>query len=601
MGRTPAPSTVCQDAGTEAMAATWGPQTKQAVKSAFVDRGGAYGERMWSSVERRLDTYLQQWSQRSVDVCLRSQADPVEASVQACLGAHRTSLETVTSLLIDADAATLANALRIVDALPDVEACDDDASGSVNPNYVIQLQEVLGLRYARRFEAGLPAARRLVEFAEENGDARMRAEAAAELADVLMQTLQPEEALAELRKAVRLATEAGDLRLVARAYAAQASVLAVGLGRFDDGMGALDTAETLIDPGDAHPQSVLSRARSNLLLYAGRFDACAESAKQAVANARRAQPDAPRTWVQNLVLLATCESVRGEHKVARESADEAVAITQEVYGLNHPQYASALQTSGIVGRAAGERGATAVLEDAAALYRKLEIGGSVKTVELNQTLNHLASAYVGERRFAEAIAVRRQVIERLDGLDAFPVKRARARLLLAEDLMAVARFDDANAALAEAEALTKSMPQPHPHIQSGIFLYRGVIADYRGHGDKAAEALRQARALVWPMREEADIRDNILPYLDSTVAWYADKKIGAAARKTLLASAEAAKRSTDPCVVAVVLSRAVKSLPGDDPRARALAAQIDDAVDGGLARGCYLEPVAKTLGLDFAE
>lgn len=601
LGSPPTPSTACQDAGAEAVAVFWGSPTRQAVRGAFVDRGGAYGKRMWASVERGLDSYAHQWSQRSVDGCLRSQPAPVAASVQACLGAHRASFETTTALLIDADAATLANALRIVEALPDLEACDEDASGSLNPNYVIALQEVLALRYARRYEAGLPAARRLVQFAEDNGDARMQAEAAAELGHVLMQTLQPEEALTALRKAVRLATEAGDIRLVVRTYADQASVLAVGLGRFDDGLAALDTAVSLTDANDPHPQAVIFRARANLLLYAGRYDACAESAEQALANARRAGPDAPRTWVQNLVLLATCESVRGRHTQARKLADEAVEITKDVFGVNHPQYASALQTSGIVGRAAGKTEATALLEQAAALYRKLEAGGSVKTVELNQTLNHLASAYVGEHRFAEAIAVRRQVIERLDDLDTFPAKRARARLLLAEDLMAATRFDDAEVALAEAETLATSMPQPHPHIRSGIYLYRGIIADHRGQGKKASEALRTAHALVWPMREEADTRDNVLPYIDSTIAWYAEERISPTTLKTLLASTEAAKRSTDPCVVAVVLSRAVRSLPDGDARVDVLTARVDDAIDEGLARGCYLEPVARAMGLAFAD
>ncbi|MEM6989586.1 MAG: protein kinase [Myxococcota bacterium] len=591
----PAAAGACRSAA-DGLLGTWDLERKSQVRERFAARGGAFGERAWASVEGPLDAYAAEWKQRATDACTLAFPTAVQPEVAACIEGQRASLHAVTELLVEAETTTIAKALRIVDTLPELGACGDEPRA--NPQYAGQLQKVLALRYAKQFEAGRVAAEELVRLAEQGGDPSARAEAAAELGHVLMRTLEPDAALAQLQDAVRLSTEAGDTRRVAESYIAQANVLAIGLGRFDDGMRALDTAAALFDPGHG-PRAAIGRVRANLLLYAGRYDACAEAAEQALGFVRASRPATPRAWLQDLSTLAICSSVGGKHAVGRAHAAEALEITEATHGADHPAYADALRVAGVVARNAGDAEATTLLRRAVALYTELEAQGSGKRAELTQTLNNFASALGSAGGWDEAIAVRRRVLQRVDLLPEFPEKRLRARVLLAQDLMAVERFDEATATLLEAESLAASMPQPHPHLQSGIFLNRGIIADRRGEGSEVIAAFERTRALVLPMAAEADIRDNVLPYIDAAAEWYrlADGESGA--RERLLAAADDARRSKDDCVRAVVFTRAVQALDDRDPRRASFAAEAERATASGLSRACYLAPVVPALGLSF--
>lgn len=585
--------------GSAAAPDVWDQARKRRVRERFVAHGGAFGSTMFDAVDATLADYAKRWTDREREACLLAHPQPVDDDTQACIEGQHGALLTVTDLLADADATTVASALRIVDALPDLDACDERGGPTTDPRYAQQLHKVLALRYAKRFDDGLVAAQTLVDIADASGDVRTSAEAALELAHVLMRTLQPERAQEQLTRAVRLGTEAGDTKQVARAYVAQASVLAIGLGRFEDGIRSLDTAAALFDAPEDGPRAAIDRMRANLLMYAGRYDACAESARNALDAVQREQPDLPRRWVQDLTTLATCSSVGGDHTISRERAAQAMAITRRTYGDHHPAFADAVRTAGVVARNAGDDNAIELLGDAVALYTQLEEQGTGKRAELTQTLNNLATALSNKSRYDEAIAVRHQVLARVDTLAKFPEKRLRARVLLTQDLMAQQRFDEANLVLDQADAIVAAMPQPHPHLQSGVALNRGIIADRHGDGATVIEAFERARALLLPMKEEADIRDNVLPYITSAADWYRRRtpREQQSATARILDAATAARRSPDICVRAIVLTRAAQVVADDDPRASDLRREAAALQREPMPRNCYLAVVVPAVGL----
>ncbi len=587
----------CQESA-ERLRGVWDSERRRTIHQGFAEQGAGFGEHAWARVEARLDAYAQRWSQRARDGCLRTDAGDPRPRLDACVAARRASLAAVTEVLANADPVTVMHAQRIVDTLPDPEHCEP-ARADLDPDYAAQLQRVLVLRSEGRAESGLDAAVGLGELAATSADVRARAEAAIEIGHFAAETLQPERALTQLQLAVRWATEAGDTGLVVRAYTDQASVLAVGLGRTEDGMAALQTADALVDQGLS--QAAIDRARANLQLHAGRYDACAESAERALKIVRSHRATTPRAWLADLRSVASCRSAGGDADAARAAAAEALAIATRAYGPSHPRYAAMLRVAGVVARNAGDENASEPLARAAEAYERLEATGTVESAQLTQTLNNLAGALTNEGRAQDAIAVRRRVLARVDAAPSVAGRRLRARVLLAQDLIATQAFDDANTVLDQAESIAATMPQPNPHLESGIGLYRGIIADRREQGEVAVVELRRARALLQPMREEADVRDNLMPYLSATIAWYELERDHASGREALALAADAASASTDPCVRAVVFTRAAAVVGVSDPRGERWRERARQAESEGLSSRCYLAPVVERLGLKMVD
>lgn len=131
--RTPEPaitaSATCADL--TGLGEVWNEDTAQRLAEAFEESGLRFGPGIADNVRARLDTYAQAWSEQEQSVCRASAKAEIDADRAAlqrqCLGRARIVARGVIEGLTEADSKMVRRATQTVAALPNVEACTDDA------------------------------------------------------------------------------------------------------------------------------------------------------------------------------------------------------------------------------------------------------------------------------------------------------------------------------------------------------------------------------------------------------------------------------------------------------------------------------------------
>ena len=324
----------------------------------------------WARARALFEDYGRRWSAQWADSCRATRVErtqSVEAYEQrrACLERHRHQVEGLVASMgaVEDPARALERALSLSDALPWLSDCADvegllvdaplPASAEARAR-LERLQEGIALAHATaqlgETEGALGRLRALLGEARAIGYGPATAETHLRLGQALHGAGAYREALAHHRTAASLATDAGADRLAARAWVESIRAL-LGLGRFDEALVVMDTAQDLLAKGGIDPSShlELGALRGEALREAGRYVE-AKAFLTTLLEAAYVEPRSPdpvgRARVQTR-LGAVLEHL-GEYEAAEAALEEARRLHEARWPEGHPRVALVLFRLGVL-------------------------------------------------------------------------------------------------------------------------------------------------------------------------------------------------------------------------------------------------------------
>ncbi|HET6585906.1 MAG TPA: serine/threonine-protein kinase [Nannocystaceae bacterium] len=429
------------DRAREELAGVWDSTRREQTAEAFRGSAKPWAADTFARVAPVLDGYAATWAEAELGACTLAQAgDPTAAPRLACLDHARHELQFVTDDLVVGEPHSLVYAVELVGALPGLVRCKDpeDAALDVGSLDDPDLRAIFeGLAQAKV----LVHTRRLAE-----ADARLieiQTGAAAYRRDVL------EGHALLLRSKAALLGAAWDR---AHEHAAQALALAERAERdeiailawlslfyasyeradYDRAAFELDRAESIAGAGaDAEMRGQLMQARAQLLGATKRRSEAVVEYRRALEALRAVDPEHPLI-ADVLSDMAEVLLLSGEQEEAIAATETSLRMRARKLGDSHPTMVLAL------GTAANHYVAAGRFEDA---------------LQANQRALALAKLYPEQRP------------EFIPGLAA----------LIAQNLVSLGRFDEAEQMLEHAEDLASRRGQPARGVLGYIGLSLGNL------------------------------------------------------------------------------------------------------------------------------
>ncbi len=250
--------------------------------------------------------------------------------------------------------------------------------------------------------------------------------------------------------------------------------------------GAILVATLLVSfaPSDAAERRLSSADRrveaGAAAFQRGAFESAVAEWKSAAESFQRKR-ETP-ALIDTLAQLASAYHALGQHRLAVEVLDEAVALARE--SSDRPRLISALSSLGAINTFSREAGdAEKTLREALALARKEGDAAALGSVQ-----NNLGNLLAAQERFSEARAAYREAIAHTSGAAA-----AKARVNLAR--MAVASGDFAQARTLNTAAIQAAQSLPDSHDKAFALLRAGQTWEELFENAPAHEQRRRLDAL----------------------------------------------------------------------------------------------------------
>ncbi|MCR9165598.1 MAG: tetratricopeptide repeat protein [Nannocystaceae bacterium] len=521
----PALAGACDDAGSP-IYETWGPAERAAVRSALLETQAPYAGATWSTVERLLGEYANEWANAAENHCSARLVESAAATTldrqEQCLSARRRALAEVVGVLSLREEGIAQQAVQAVATLTPIESCADPRrleafSTARAPEALEALAEARALLARARARGGmghydeaLELAENVIETGRRFDDPSTEATGLLLRGRYLERKGDPGKAESSLRESIRLAEIAHDhttralglIRLIyvvgrdsqrndeARALGADAGAvlrmlgadpllqagLDVNLGgaarvarRFDEALvhyrAALDTYSELF--GEAHPET--GRVLTNLgSLYISR-----EEPHKAIEVLLRAKASFEASLGAQHPFVPVVLSNLGSAYKHREDYDRSIATLREALrlrkatdGPNHPGIAKTLFNLGAAQfEARRYEDALASLDEGRRILRQ---SASVDPLRLGRYDLLIGAAQVNLGRFDDA----RETLTPL--LEVFPLQRGgkgkyalRTRYLLS---VATLPVDTRRASILAGSALDSAPEQNEEVVRNLKFL-----------------------------------------------------------------------------------------------------------------------------------
>jgi eukaryotic-like serine/threonine-protein kinase len=402
----PQPRQACSGAS-QRVATAWSDVRRAEAQAAFERSGVGYAEDAWPRAARLVDAYADEWTEHYVITCESGRRDDGSADLldrrMACLGDRLAELEGLGSLLVDADAGVVENAIEAAMRLTPVRVCNDpprmgdEGVGGTDPATVRSIEDlrrksarVEVLLDAGKHEWAIDEARAALEAATRLGIAPTTAAARRTLGSAYERSGRYDEATTHLEEAFWEA-ESSSATLVAAHAAidlvwirgsraveldralewarhAQAALDRMDDSEYDEGRLALAVASSLTAASEAarareefgralalfessvgseHPEiaTTLNNLASSLLIE-GRYDEARSNIERALELYMRSHgPEHPRV-ANAMINLAGVEQRTGNLERAVELGRRALKIRSAMLGPDHPDTATARNNLG---------------------------------------------------------------------------------------------------------------------------------------------------------------------------------------------------------------------------------------------------------------
>lgn len=346
----------CEEPG-EVMGNAWSQERRTTVREVFYRSDRAHAVHTATEVVGRLDRYAQRWNELYTEACestlvAGTRSMELFERQRACLLGARQSLETWTSVLVDADEAVIDHAVSGIDTLVRLDGCTVEHllsteaqeladSPELTPELAkarTELTRARALGRAGKLEEARRMVRVLLARAERMGFDGLAAEGHLVSAELLELAGDFEAARDALRSAARIAEIHGHRSALADARIALIRVVGAHLRDPSEAAVWTELADTALQ---ALPESPARTAayHANLalaLVHTHPRDTVLEHQRKAVELART-RPDFPALELaEHEGRLAMTLAEAGSLDEARARVDAAAEIWRRTHGELHP-------------------------------------------------------------------------------------------------------------------------------------------------------------------------------------------------------------------------------------------------------------------------
>ncbi|HET6581932.1 MAG TPA: tetratricopeptide repeat-containing protein kinase family protein, partial [Nannocystaceae bacterium] len=501
----------------QSVSEVWNDGARETVRAAILAPGPAYGSSTWERLEPRIDAYAQRWSELRESTCIAAldgtRALDIAMRGDECLLERRDDLASAIDVLSATDGTTVHSAVPIVDALPQLDRCDDEGwlarrrgqSEEIEQRSLIaelrrELARSRSLRAGGDARAALAAAEPVLERAEAIGWTPLRVDALLAVGTNAQSTGDTGRAVELYERAFDLAVDDGDDEDANEALASLVGVNASALGRPDQAQVWARVAEAFLarsDPEGGLPTASVLVERGALNRVRGDYRAAEADFTRALEIRERVLGSANLQTLAVLNNLAASQFDRSDYDAAIATLERVVAGRTSILGPEHPEVARALMMLAAAKGAKGVYGEGLELLERALVIQERVHGPDSPNVAL--TLHNLGTMNDFAGDFAAATAAhRRELAIREAMVPPVPLATARALLGLGRTLDH-GNSDEAMAYLERARAIFERVLGPN-HTDLALCLEDIASAhDDRGEHDQALPLRRRVLAI----REQA--------------------------------------------------------------------------------------------------
>jgi tetratricopeptide (TPR) repeat protein len=593
------------------LAEVWGPERRETIAEAFLATGLPYAP---ATVERALpavDEYVAGWERLRARSC-EPQAVLIEgpggaALRERCLDRRRVALEALLEGFQRASADTVMRAVGSVAALPELERCGDPEAlvAELPPPTPVELRDAVesvrdelargdGLIAGGRYAEGLELARRADAQAQALGHRPLQAETRYLLGRLLDLTGDADAANAAFEAAGLLAAAARHRRILARALVDQVYVLGVSMPQMAEADKVALRAHAELEGAGMEEEAgaALLLNQGSVAYRRGDYDAAAELFRRSLA--RRDREREPLRWADAAFNLATLDLIMGREREAIAQLEGYLEVFEDALGRMHPEVASGYHNLGTAYLNAGLHAeARAALEQAEEIRRQT-LGADHPLYAA--TLNTLGSAAAAAGELEEGLRYAQRSVEILATHGADPVETATNRVDVAQLLVELERFDEAEEEVTAAlELLREGLGPDHPNLAPAYGVLARLAAarrdavGVRRHMDRL-EALRKAT-----LGEGHPELDDVVVERLSLLAQAGEREEALAGLRALLARPVEDLPSPGVCNARLQLAELSWAQPERRAEARALA---EAAARGFRSQGLEVQAHAAEQWLD---
>ncbi len=420
----------CTGAQTE-LDGVWDVARSQQVQGAVLGTDLPYAADTWERIEPRLDGYAQAWTRKHTEVCEATikrgeQTDEAMDLRMSCLRERKVALRAAVTVLADADDTVVEKAVRLVEALPSIDPCDDlhrlqqlrqRIPPPEDPQVEQQVEAVrarLAVITAER-KAGRPA-----DALEHVEPVVLRAEAleyGPALAEALLERGSARhdndelaEAERDLERAFILAAEHGHDAVAASAVAWLAFVVGYRQERHERGLGLGKTALALaLGPEvEATARATALGSIGSVLDMQGKHLEALAHHRDTLAIYEQAFGPEHTSVAMALNNIGIALRRRGMHSEALSHHRDALAIYEQTLSSGHPSVALTLTNIGIALKNQGK------LPEALARYRRAltiyERALGKNNAEVADTMNNIGNVLKQQGKLSEALNYHRDAL-----------------------------------------------------------------------------------------------------------------------------------------------------------------------------------------------
>ncbi|MGH1344105.1 MAG: tetratricopeptide repeat protein [Nannocystales bacterium] len=402
----------------------WGADARAAVKSGVTSVDVVYARALWGRVDKRLDSYAQDWVAGHRAACEATVRKEHSAALRdlrvGCLDRGRIAFGAIVDLLIRSDVDVLRNVDTMLDELPEVARCGDiaalqegtDPPATDEAEAVASIREALELakvdRLGARFEDADTELNRAKGQIDQVDYVPVRGEFQLERAKLLLAQGRQADAATAFRQALRLSIESRDFDRTADAAAELLHTVGYRLEQPGDVMSLREVAEAAAK-GDPLRESQVALALGLVLSKSGQLKAGERELRDALAVLTETLgPDDQRVGGAHNSLAGVLR-VQGKLPEAEAEFRTAIDVLTSSLGADHPKISIVRGNLATLLRLRGQLDEAEAEARAADASRLRSLGpkhvlyGSGKTI--------LADILTDARRFDEAEDEAKQALE----------------------------------------------------------------------------------------------------------------------------------------------------------------------------------------------
>jgi serine/threonine protein kinase/tetratricopeptide (TPR) repeat protein len=447
---------LCRGGG-ERFAGTWEPggvpsPRKEAIHKAFLATGKGYAEQAFAGASRFLDDYVGRWTAIYADACEATHARGEQSAEvldlrMACLQERLGSVKALTNVLASADPTTVENAVSAAAALPRLDRCsdvgllravikppDDEASRRKVQALRTEAARLGALVDSGHCAEGEALAQKLMPEARAVGYGPLVADVFALASFRTNLCIPVAQAVERYREAFSAALASHHDEAAAEAAVQLSSYLSsLDGGQPEAGRQWADVARALIKRIGGHPllETWMLGTAGGLLMNARKWDEARATFETAsAASVKLHGPDHPDVFIsQTNIALALELAGRYEESLAVNA--KARAGMAKLLGPDHPRLAFQLNNEAEVLNLLGRWSeARVAYERTVEIWRRTGADPSF----ISFALTGEGVAYVGERRFAEAIPILEEALRIREDRKMRPEDLGATRFALARAL-----------------------------------------------------------------------------------------------------------------------------------------------------------------------